>query len=294
MDTERFTIRQITDVFEKPEEIARLDKADINSIVERFPYFAPGRYLQAARRQTIQPFSQDMMAGMQLYMGNWVLFHQFLEKATEGMTVQGYYESTTSTLDDDLVTDGFTVSKGERPIQQEAIKPKEEDIIEPASSGDYFRSKGVEVSDDIPDTDVWDSTGKLYYHDDNVEDEKSLVVVRGFNEWLMYYKEKKEQKETEEEKKKEIKANWRRERLAAALEEENEEDDEIPEQVLEMAVNSITQEDGLISESLADIMVKQGKYDKALDMYRKLSLRNPEKNTYFADKIEAILKQKDS
>jgi len=58
-----------------------------------------------------------------------------------------------------------------------------------------------------------------------------------------------------------------------------------------MAVNSITSEEDLISESLADVYVKQQKYGKAIDMYLKLSLRNPEKNAYFAHKIEEILKE---
>jgi pentatricopeptide repeat protein len=49
-----------------------------------------------------------------------------------------------------------------------------------------------------------------------------------------------------------------------------------------------------MSESLAEIYVKQGKLDKALEMYRKLSLRNPQKNAYFADKIKEILKENQS
>ena len=84
---------------------------------------------------------------------------------------------------------------------------------------------------------------------------------------------------------------WQKEKLAAAIEEENE---EIPENVFEMAVNSITKEDGLASEPLAEIYIKQGKPDKAIDIYRKLSLRNPQKSAYFALKIEGILKEKKS
>jgi tetratricopeptide (TPR) repeat protein len=84
---------------------------------------------------------------------------------------------------------------------------------------------------------------------------------------------------------------WQKEKLAAALEEENE---EIPEKVFEMAVNSITKEDDLASESLAEIHAMQGKYDKAIEMYRKLSLRNPQKKAYFARKIEVLLKEKQS
>ena len=64
--------------------------------------------------------------------------------------------------------------------------------------------------------------------------------------------------------------------------------------MFEMAVNSISKEDGLLSETLAEIYIKQGKYDKAVEMYRKLSLRNPQKSIYFARKIDEALKDKES
>jgi hypothetical protein len=54
------------------------------------------------------------------------------------------------------------------------------------------------------------------------------------------------------------------------------------------AMNSITEESSLISEALAEILAKQGKIDKAIAMYKKLSLRNPEKSTYFANRIQEI------
>ena len=52
-------------------------------------------------------------------------------------------------------------------------------------------------------------------------------------------------------------------------------------------------ENAIISESLAIILGKQGKIDKAIDMYKKLSLRNPEKNLYFADRIKELTTIKD-
>ena len=54
-------------------------------------------------------------------------------------------------------------------------------------------------------------------------------------------------------------------------------------------MDSISMENALISESLAVILAKQGKTDKAIEMYKKLSLRNPEKNSYFADRIKDLL-----
>lgn len=46
----------------------------------------------------------------------------------------------------------------------------------------------------------------------------------------------------------------------------------------------------LFTESLAKIYIRQRKYAKALEIIRKLSLNNPEKNIYFADQIRFLEK----
>lgn len=45
---------------------------------------------------------------------------------------------------------------------------------------------------------------------------------------------------------------------------------------------------GLVTESFAKILCKQGKYDKAIEIYEKLTLKNPEKSAYFAAKISEL------
>lgn len=48
--------------------------------------------------------------------------------------------------------------------------------------------------------------------------------------------------------------------------------------------------DDLVSENLAIILLKQGKKDRALDIYRKLIWKLPQKKAYFAARIEEIKK----
>lgn len=49
-------------------------------------------------------------------------------------------------------------------------------------------------------------------------------------------------------------------------------------------------DDSMLSESLAKIYIKQGKYSKALEIIRNISLKFPEKSIYFADQIRFLQK----
>lgn len=44
----------------------------------------------------------------------------------------------------------------------------------------------------------------------------------------------------------------------------------------------------ILTEAMAEVLAKQGKLDKASELYQKLSLLNPAKSTYFAAKIENL------
>ena len=47
-------------------------------------------------------------------------------------------------------------------------------------------------------------------------------------------------------------------------------------------------DDDIVSEELAEVYAAQGLKEEAIEIYRKLSLRNTEKSVYFAEKIEKL------
>jgi hypothetical protein len=56
----------------------------------------------------------------------------------------------------------------------------------------------------------------------------------------------------------------------------------------DISIQSISENQDLITDTLAKIYIKQGLYEKALLAYEKLSLKYPEKNIYFAGQIKMI------
>ncbi|RYD98238.1 MAG: hypothetical protein EOP54_08300 [Sphingobacteriales bacterium] len=237
-----------------PAKLAKEQELALETLLNEYPYFTPANLLLHFAREG---GNRDIVFET-LYGYNPVVFHYWNES-----------------LQWQLVNTAMSGAKKSWEDLNEVFLEHEKEQV----SKDYFQTMGIEVTDKWPDLD---EQGIL---DDS---EQSLLVVMSFAEWLQFIQRKTRAEQEEEEDKRALKAQWQKQKMAEAIEEENE---EIPAQVFEMAVNSISREDGIVSESMAVVYEKQGKFKEAINIYRKLSLNNPEKSIYFADKIENLQKE---
>ena len=59
------------------------------------------------------------------------------------------------------------------------------------------------------------------------------------------------------------------------------------EKIVAMAAGSVEHRE-VVTETMAEVLVKQGSIENAISLYRKLSLAHPDKSAYFAARIEQL------
>ena len=60
------------------------------------------------------------------------------------------------------------------------------------------------------------------------------------------------------------------------------------EKLIQASANESNSNTEILTEAMAEVLIKQDKKDKAIEMFSKLSLINPAKSAYFAARIESI------
>ena len=66
------------------------------------------------------------------------------------------------------------------------------------------------------------------------------------------------------------------------------EQNEVIEKLIQTSSEVSNKSADVLTEAMAEVLLKQGKREKAIEMYEKLSLINPSKSAYFAAKIESL------
>ncbi|MDH7462822.1 hypothetical protein QEG73_16125 [Chitinophagaceae bacterium 26-R-25] len=262
----------------------------LQTLITDEPYFAPGHFLLLKKlQQTADPGFESQLHKTVLYFGN-PLWLQYLlqpvinEPVTEikrehahavhvpaaqpevvatapvidhqpqiAITVQEEEVLQKEAVNDDseVINAHSNEAIKLEPVAKEEKTAAQEDsvIFEPYHTIDYFASLGIKVGKNVP---VNDKLGKQ---------------LKSFTEWLKTLKRLPDST------------------IAA---QEAEEHQPMPDARVEAMAEVSIKEKETLTESMAEVLLKQGKKETAIEMYNKLSLLNPDKSHYFAAKIEAL------
>jgi tetratricopeptide (TPR) repeat protein len=256
---------------------------DWDNICNQFPYFASAQLLRygcAALHQQEDIYFTALYKNDPLLFAQWV--NQFKNKkpVVDNIIAISYTPNKTEELSHEPIDILSAIEELPHTPWVEK-KSKSKPPIAYTTMDDMVSNQSMSIDEEIEIQEEPSFNLSRAWEDRD----KSLMVMMSFTDWLNHYKQKNEKEKEEENEKRALKAAWQLEKLASASDDDS---DEIQESIFKQAMDSISTETGIISEALAKILAKQGKTDKAIEMYKKLSLRNPEKSTYFAHLIQEI------
>ncbi|NIG53988.1 hypothetical protein [Chitinophaga sp. Cy-1792] len=133
-------------------------------------------------------------------------------------------------------------------------------VFQPLFADDYFAYKRLKNPDEADELN-----------------KQGEADMKSFTSWLRQIKDNFTGRNSKD---------WYHQQLNKIYDEDTE--PEISETVEKMAMNSIIINNDIVSETLAEIWVRQQQYQNAIQIYKKLSLLNPDKNAYFAQKIKEL------
>ena len=270
-----------------PESINELTENSVNTLTNQFPFCQIGQTLNT----------------IYLNNNNSLLFEQQLKKAaiysSDRKRLFEHINTKTSSIEEKPATDESqeiedieisnpiesTVIQIEPEIKVvEEIDPLEKNYISAAVSSSYLLEAENVISEEKVEKE------KPIEEPKEIKPAFNEDVAHSFKDWLLHLK-------GDEISNDEIKTTTKKKIHLDVIDKFIQEDPQIKPKKSEfyspinMARLSVVDDSDMVSETLALIYVEQGNYSNAINTYQKLSLKNPEKRSYFANQIK-ILKQK--
>ena len=236
------------------ESLEQVSLKQLNDLVETYPSFNFAHYMLSKKMQmkNIPGFEKETQKTA-LYFTN-----QFWLKWSLDQKNDAQPEITNGTGNyaaDEKFSRGNQISNEVKDIpvaeKKNLPKKKQDDILTFGAyyTIDYFASQGIKVS-----------------QEENPKD-KFGKQVKSFTDWLKTMKKLPQQTDESES--------------------ESDYDSARNTLIENFATHSLEQKE-VITETMAEVLIKQGKKDRAVELYHKLSLLNPSKNAYFAAKIDQL------
>ncbi|HEY6978117.1 MAG TPA: hypothetical protein VH396_17575 [Chitinophagaceae bacterium] len=266
-------------------------KEELQAIVQRYPYFALARFLLNKKiKDEHDPSAETQMQKTALYFSN-PLWFEYL--TTDSYVAPGNSSNESSHSveqkveefsEKDNLTEAKNVSneidQSTAEQEEEAGSGNEEETVDTSDEEHEKISKLIEqyISEfkrPIDDNGEIPIEAKVYHAIDyfasqgiklepgQIRHDMFGVKVKKFTDWLKQIKQ----------------VNQNPTDLGT---------DPETEHLIEKIAQTSNEAKDIVTETMAEVLLKQGKTEKAIQLYNKLSFLDPSKSTYFAAKINEL------
>jgi len=284
--------KALIDLLNSPAEITKEQTRELEILLEKAPYFQAGRAIRLKGLKEHQEFSYNsaLKKTAAYTTDRDILFDFITSEEFNQNTIARQIRQQEDRLKEMTVYEHEEVH-GRRSIDlDDAIKMKQsesERVMDPA----LFERAQLE---DTSDNAITNESSE----EENLEIGKPLEFDQkeshSFSEWLKLTKAEPVDRENQPEEPE----NEDRQRKFDLIEEFIAKNPKIkPVKSVSknnLAEDSMTSQESLMTETLARVYLEQKNYKKAIQAYKILILKNPEKSGFFADQIRAIEKLQDT
>lgn len=248
---------EITYLLQNPENFSDNTKVQLEEMIGNFPYFQPARaiYLNILKKE------------------NSYLYNQELKKTAA-------YTSDRSVLFDFITSEQFLQESIPQKIETKAVDKKELEKAEAILNPNLFERKEIKTDQEKAIEEILEIHKPLPF---------SKNDKHSFEEWLKLTRVKPiERNEHFEENESEKEEKFK---LIDKFIQENPKIKPSISEIKEVPKEAVSKpSEHLMTETLAKVYLQQNNYKKAIQAYKILILKNPEKSGFFADQIRAIKK----
>ena len=284
-------------IIKAPQHINKSQTQDLKNVIEAFPYFQSARalHLKGLKNADSFKYNSALKTTAAYTTDRSILFDFITSEIFNQNEISKYIKQSSGHLLD-INVDAEDISIKKRVVIDTILKQQIEDTKDTLDPG-LFQSK---TENHNSKTEALQKTEHVLNLGKPLEFNKN--ETHSFNEWLSLTRytpinreEKSLQNEPKENKTKASKSKLARAKKFELIEKFIEESPKLsakktPASKQNIAKAQMIQPEALMTETLARIYLEQKNYTKAIQSYKILSLKYPEKSGFFADQIKAIKK----
>lgn len=266
-----------------PSSLHSISTIDINNLIEQFPYCQTAQILNAIHLNITENITyDDQLKKAAIYSSDRKKLFNLINSSIltpDDNQIKTKEVEQIEEIEEKGIIDKTTTKDETFNPEKNSLDTLEKEFISAAVSSSYLLDSD-QIIENLPSEEIQE---KIETKEDSFDESQK----HSFNDWLKHLKGEKFDHSTENKKKIDL----------DIIDKFIQEDPQIKPKKSEfyspvnMARLSVVDDSDMVSETLALIYVDQGNFSKAINTYEKLSLKNPEKRSYFANQIK-ILKQK--